>query len=116
MIHNSIINTFYSSVRFSSKDAEGKGCFTMSDLYNFRGEWGSGKSKGPVYVLDDDNKVNYYPDKFTGKWLLTSELYVTGGGTKSDCWIVGCVLRTRRAAAGYHASPANCQHVGCLKT
>eukprot|EP00903_Cladosiphon_okamuranus_P017354 g15988.t1 len=61
--------------------AEGEGCFTMTDLYNFRGEWNNGEPKGPVFVLNDDDEVDLYPDKFTGKWLLTSELYVTGGGT-----------------------------------
>lgn len=70
------------AVWYCTTDAEGKGCFTMTDLYNFRGEWNDGKSKGPVFVLGDDNNVDYYPDSFTGKWLLTSELYVTGGGTK----------------------------------
>ena len=54
----------------------------MTDLYNFRGEYNDGKSKGPVYVLDDNNRVDEYPDRFTGRWLLTSELYVTGGGKK----------------------------------
>eukprot|EP00752_Nemacystus_decipiens_P013622 g12080.t1 len=62
-------------------DVNGGGCFTMTDLYNFRGEWSDGTPKGPVYVLDDDNNVDYDPDGFTGKWLLTSELYVTGGAT-----------------------------------
>eukprot|EP00752_Nemacystus_decipiens_P013623 g12081.t1 len=61
--------------------AHGDGCFTMTDLYNFRGEWSDGKSKGPVYVLDDNGYVDEYPDRFTGKWLLTSDLFVTGGGT-----------------------------------
>ncbi len=85
LIHDSIVLHCCPTLFFIvSIDAEGEGCFTMSDLYNFRGEWNSGKSKGPVYVLDDDNNIDYYPDKFTGKWLLASELYVTGGGTKSS--------------------------------
>lgn len=52
----------------------------MTDLYNFRGEWNDGESKGPVFVLDADNHVDLYPERFTGKWLLTSEIHVTGGG------------------------------------
>ncbi len=56
----------------------------MSDLYNFRGTESSGGevvSKGPVYQLDDTNDV--YPglvgEPVTNKWLIASELYVTGG-------------------------------------
>lgn len=62
--------------------ADGNGCFTMADLYNFRGEWNDGKSKGPIYVLDKDDTVEEYPKDFTGRWLLVSDLHVTGGGKK----------------------------------
>lgn len=55
----------------------------MTDLYNSQGEWKDGKSMGPVFVLDDENLVDEYPIRFTGKWLLTSELYVTGGGKQA---------------------------------
>ena len=65
---------------FDLIDAEGTGCFTMSDLYDFNGEGDDGKSNGPVYVLNEDDEVDLYPSTFTGKWLLTSELWVTGGG------------------------------------
>lgn len=66
---------------FCISDAEGEGCFTMTDLYNFRGTWNDGKSKGPVHVLDSYDRLDAYPSgEFTGKWLLTAELYVTGGG------------------------------------
>eukprot|EP00903_Cladosiphon_okamuranus_P010100 g9565.t1 len=61
--------------------ADGEGCFTMTDLYDFQEKGSNGRSKGPVYVLDDDDEVDLYPDSFTGKWLLTSELHITGGGT-----------------------------------
>eukprot|EP00903_Cladosiphon_okamuranus_P017355 g15989.t1 len=61
--------------------ASGEGCFTMTDLYDFQEKESNGRSKGPVYVLDDDDEVDLNPDSFTGKWLLTSELHITGGGT-----------------------------------
>lgn len=63
-------------------DAEGEGCFTMTDLYNFQGVWDDGKTVGPIYVIDEFDRVDEYPDAFTGKWLLASELYITGGGMK----------------------------------
>lgn len=34
-----------------------------------------------MYVLDENDSLDAYPGgEFTGKWLLTAELYVTGGG------------------------------------
>ncbi|CAN0209622.1 unnamed protein product [Ectocarpus sp. 12 AP-2014] len=60
--------------------AEGEGCFTMTDLYNFRGTENDGSSKGPVYILDDDGTKLDIPSGITNNWLLAAELYVTGGG------------------------------------
>ena len=67
-------------------DAESEGCFTMTDIYNWRGTVSSGgvdSSKGPVYQLDDTGSVVENPGAIgspvSGKWLLTAELYVTGG-------------------------------------
>lgn len=73
---------------YDTTDAEGAGCFTMTDLYNFQGEWNDGKSRGPIYVMDEWDRVDLYPDSFTGKWLLASELYVAGGGKEMvDCLV-----------------------------
>lgn len=58
----------------------------MTDLYNFRGAWATGEVKGPVFVLDDDDEVDSDATEVTGKWLLTAELYVTGGG-KERCMV-----------------------------
>ncbi|CAM9489433.1 unnamed protein product [Ectocarpus fasciculatus] len=60
--------------------AEGEGCFTMTDLYNFRGTENDGSSKGPVYILDDDGTKLDIPEGITNNWLLAAELYITGGG------------------------------------
>lgn len=67
-------------------DAESPGCFTMTDIYNWRGTVSSGgvfSSKGPIYQLDDDGAVletvGEIGDPVTNKWLLTAELYVTDG-------------------------------------
>ncbi|CAM9629201.1 unnamed protein product [Pylaiella littoralis] len=73
--------------------AEGQGCFTMTDLYNFRGEEKTGESKGPIYVLDGTSKVDVPGGKFTNKWLLEAELYIVdgavfyckGSGAGGDC-------------------------------
>lgn len=75
---------YFACCKLATTAADGDGCFTMSDLYNFRGEGSNGKSNGPVYVLDTDGYVVESPNSFTGKWLLTSELFVTGGGKETD--------------------------------
>lgn len=69
-----------------SADAESAGCFTMTDIYNFRGTVSSGgvrSSKGPIFQLDDDGavveEVGAVGEPVTNKWLLTAELYVTNG-------------------------------------
>lgn len=63
-------------------DMEGAGCATMTDLYKSRTESDGMTAKGPIYVLDAvTNDVLITPTAFTGKWLVTSELYVTGGET-----------------------------------
>lgn len=77
----------YDIVLFDLTDAEGEGCFTMTDLYGFQEMGSDGRSMGPVYVLDDDDEVDLYPDSFTGKWLLTSEMYITGGGEDRLCTV-----------------------------
>eukprot|EP00752_Nemacystus_decipiens_P009556 g8536.t1 len=66
--------------------AESPGCFTMTDIYNWRGTESSGgvlSSKGPIYQLDDNgdvvDPVGEIGEPVTGKWLLTAELYVTDG-------------------------------------
>eukprot|EP00752_Nemacystus_decipiens_P009061 g8090.t1 len=66
--------------------AESEGCFTMTDIYNWRGTESSGgilSSKGPIYQLDDSgdivDPVGEIGDPVTGKWLLTAELYMTNG-------------------------------------
>ena len=67
-------------------DAESAGCFTMTDIYNWRGTESSGgvvSSKGPIYQLDDSGAIVTNPGEIgsavTNKWLLTAELYVTDG-------------------------------------
>lgn len=61
-------------------DAEGVGCATMTDLYKSRTEADGMTAKGPIYVLDAvTNDVLITPTAITGKWLITSELYITGG-------------------------------------
>ncbi|CAN0056924.1 unnamed protein product [Pylaiella littoralis] len=59
--------------------AEGAGCFTPTDLYNFRGVEKDGSSKGPLYVMDDNGEKVVAPTTITNKWLLEAELYVEGG-------------------------------------
>eukprot|EP00903_Cladosiphon_okamuranus_P019666 g18077.t2 len=66
--------------------AESPGCFTMTDIYNWRGTVSSGgvlSSKGPIFQLDDDGavleSVGAIGEPVTNKWLLTAELYVTDG-------------------------------------
>ncbi len=75
--------------------ADGEGCFTMTDLYKSRFETSGGVlyPKGPVFALDENNDIIEEGDAVTGKWLLTAELYVTGGaifyckgtGVGGDC-------------------------------
>eukprot|EP00752_Nemacystus_decipiens_P009493 g8487.t1 len=66
--------------------AESEGCFTMTDIYNWRGTQSSGgvlSSKGPIYQLDDNgdivDPVGEIGEPVTGKWLLAAELYMTNG-------------------------------------
>ncbi|CAN0056993.1 unnamed protein product [Pylaiella littoralis] len=59
--------------------AESAGCFTMTDLYNFRGVEKDGSSKGPIYMLDEDGEKIVAPTSVTNRWLLEAELYVTNG-------------------------------------
>lgn len=63
-------------------DAEGEGCFTMTDLYDSQDFYNDGESKGPIYVLDSGDNVDKFSTKenVTNKWLLTADLYVEGGG------------------------------------
>lgn len=62
-----------------SADFEGGGCATLTDLFNARmDKYGP---KGPLYVMDDDDNVDYKSTKPTGKWFLASELYVEDGVT-----------------------------------
>lgn len=58
---------------------EGSGCGTMTDLYNSRVESDGWTPKGPIYILDEDNNIDLAPTAYTGKWLLTAELYVREG-------------------------------------
>ncbi|CAB1099946.1 MEP1 [Ectocarpus sp. CCAP 1310/34] len=60
-------------------DAESEGCFTLTDLYNFRGTENDGSSKGPLYMLDGSGSKITAPTSVTKKWLLEAELYVTNG-------------------------------------
>eukprot|EP00903_Cladosiphon_okamuranus_P006680 g6520.t1 len=66
--------------------AESEGCFTMTDIYNWRGTVSSGgviSSKGPIYQLDDSGNivdpVGAIGEPVTKKWLLAAELYMTNG-------------------------------------
>lgn len=74
------------NIRGRSADAESPGCFTMTDIYNWRGTVSSGgvlSSKGPIFQLDDDGAVmetvGAIGEPVSNKWLLTAELYVTSG-------------------------------------
>lgn len=60
---------------------EDGGCATMTDLYHSRVERDGWTSKGPIYVLDDDNNVVITPTEITGKWLLESELHIRNGSS-----------------------------------
>lgn len=71
----------------TSIDAEGAGCFTMTDLYQFQGYYNDGESKGPIYVLDATDDVDMFATSGTGKWLLTSDLFVEGGGKAASSWL-----------------------------
>ncbi|CAM9846938.1 unnamed protein product, partial [Ascophyllum nodosum] len=51
----------------------------MTDLYQNRVERDGWTTKGPIYVLDDNNTVVYSPNEFTGKWLLAAELFIREG-------------------------------------
>ena len=51
----------------------------MTDLYQARVESDGWTPKGPIYILDEDNDIDYAPTAFTGKWLLTAELYIRKG-------------------------------------
>lgn len=52
----------------------------MTDLYKERVQSNGWTAKGPIYVLDaETNDIILTPNAFTGKWLITSDLYVTGG-------------------------------------
>ncbi|CAN0183708.1 unnamed protein product, partial [Ectocarpus sp. 13 AM-2016] len=62
-------------------EGDGGGCFTLSDLYAWQGFYNNGNSKGPVFVLDSDDRVDETATTTTGKWLLTADLFVTGGAT-----------------------------------
>ncbi|CAM9851371.1 unnamed protein product [Ascophyllum nodosum] len=55
------------------------GCGTMTDLYKFRAENDGWTPKGPLYILDDNDDIMYSPTSVTGKWLLTSDLFVLTG-------------------------------------
>lgn len=61
-------------------EGDGGGCFTLSDLYAWQGFYNNGNSKGPVFVLDSNDRVDETATTTTGKWLLTADLFVTGGG------------------------------------
>lgn len=54
----------------------------MTDLFDFRNDEGK---TGPVYILNENDEIDYDATAPTGKWLLTSELYITGGGKKYCC-------------------------------
>ena len=58
---------------------DGDGCATITDLYQTRVERDGWTSKGPIYVLDDNNTVVISPNEFTGKWLLAADLFVQKG-------------------------------------
>ncbi|CBN77785.1 Mannuronan C-5-epimerase N-terminal fragment [Ectocarpus siliculosus] len=62
----------------NTPDAEGEGCFTITDLYNFRLE-SDGSAKGPIFNLDDSYNTVLNPKVLSNKWLLTAELHITGG-------------------------------------
>ncbi|CAM9685419.1 unnamed protein product [Ectocarpus fasciculatus] len=62
-------------------EGDGGGCFTISDLYAWQGFYNNGNSKGPVFVLDSNDRVDETATTTTGKWLLTADLFVTGGAT-----------------------------------
>ncbi|CAM9580096.1 unnamed protein product, partial [Scytosiphon promiscuus] len=58
--------------------ADGEGCFTVTDIYDFLGTTSDGSSNGPIYMLDDDGEVVDKPTGVTKKWLLAADLHITG--------------------------------------
>ncbi|CAM9124777.1 unnamed protein product [Ascophyllum nodosum] len=58
---------------------EGSGCGTMTDLYQTRVENDGWTPTGPIYILDENDDIVLAPTAYTGKWLLTAELYVREG-------------------------------------
>ena len=66
-------------LRAAVSDLEDGGCGTMTDLYKSRVEKDGWIPKGPIYILDDNDDIMYSPTNVTGKWLLTSELFVLRG-------------------------------------
>ena len=66
-------------LRAAVSDLEGGGCGTMTDLYTSRVESDGWTPKGPIYTLDDNDDIMYSPTSVTGKWLLTSELFILSG-------------------------------------
>ncbi|CAM9925001.1 unnamed protein product, partial [Ascophyllum nodosum] len=58
---------------------EDGGCGTMTDLYKNRVEKDGWTPKGPIYILDDNDDIMYSPTSVTGKWLLTSDLFILNG-------------------------------------
>lgn len=55
------------------------GCVTLSDIYE-AGLTANGISGGNLYILDDDDNVLNKPgQEATGRWLLTTDLYVLDG-------------------------------------
>ena len=72
--------TYYRAMlRTAVSDLEGGGCGTMTDLYMSRVESDGWTPKGPIYILDDNDDIMYSLTSVTGKWLLTSELFVLSG-------------------------------------
>ncbi len=61
----------------------------MTDLYQTRVESDGWTAKGPIYVLNPvTNDIILTPTAFTGRWLITSDLYVTGGACVLLCpWL-----------------------------
>lgn len=58
---------------------EGEGCATITDLYKQRVEKDGWTPKGPIYILDENDEIDYFPLEATGKWLITADLYVRTG-------------------------------------
>lgn len=48
----------------------------MTDLYNDEGV----NVENALFILNDEGKIDPEGTEITGKWLLASDLHVTGGG------------------------------------